>query len=288
MVLTPRSRPALRARFFGQSRSRGDGGSMKRIRLEIGRQALQLDVLLLELLDPSDLGHAHAGKLPLPPIEGRHRVYRDIDAKRLPPPIRLGGRNYWLGGGDRRRSPAPGRAAQLERALMAEMYTGAALLDLLALELVAAITMRPCRRRSGWAVPRVAPRRGPRGRRARRGRRTPVTAAHVGREVRHEHPRGQLGHRSGRLRDTEARASRAGSRAPARRRVCSPSVRTLASDTGLSEHCVQYRLRELETAGLISSHHAQAGQHLHLEPGLRSAGLASVVGVPGGAGNGRQ
>jgi len=27
---------------------------------------------------------------------GRSTVYRDVDAKRLPRPIRLGGRNYWL------------------------------------------------------------------------------------------------------------------------------------------------------------------------------------------------
>ena len=41
--------------------------------------------------------------------------------------------------------------------------------------------------------------------------------------------------------------------------VCSPSVRTLASDTGLSERCVQYRLRELETAGLIKTHPRRQG-----------------------------
>ena len=26
---------------------------------------------------------------------GRSTIYRDVDAKRLPPPVRLGGRNYW-------------------------------------------------------------------------------------------------------------------------------------------------------------------------------------------------
>ena len=41
--------------------------------------------------------------------------------------------------------------------------------------------------------------------------------------------------------------------------VCNPSVRTLASDTGLSERCVQYRLRELEAAGLIETRARRQG-----------------------------
>ena len=68
---------------------------------------------------------------------------------------------------------------------------------------------------------------------------------------------------------------------------CNPSIHTLSSITGLSERCVQYRLRDLEAAGLIKTHRA-GGAALHLEP-VRAAVLPSGVGeTGGGAGNGRR